>query len=72
MINYHREKVYTFGIGIFELVQSQRSPALSVLGGKAYCVILAYHCTAARRFMGKMLKFLKENDRTATLKFGSS
>jgi hypothetical protein len=51
IINLHRKRVCTFGIGIPELVQPRRSLALSMPGGKAYCVISAHHRGAARRFL---------------------
>ena len=66
-INRSRKTDCTFGIGIYELVQSRRSLALSVLGGKANYVISAHHRGAAQRFL---LNFTQKNDRTASLNVG--
>ena len=56
------KKDYIFGISIYELVRSRRSPALNVLGGEANCVILPRHRAAARRFLPGFIE--QKNDRT--------
>ena len=48
--NQHK-KGPAFTIDILELLQPQQSLALSVLGGEAYCMILAHHRSADRRFL---------------------
>ena len=62
IIDLHRKRVCTFGIGIPELVQPLRSLALSVLGGEADCVILAHHGGAARRFLNCWKNYEKRPD----------